>query len=220
MEKRLLSYPETEGLLGRYGLPLAQARLVRDSQAAAQAAQQLGLPVALKIVSPAQSHKSDAGLVVLGLDSPERVSAAASRLLEHASGLPLEGLLVQRMAPPGVEALVGVTQDPQFGPVLACGPGGVLVELLDEASLRMPPLTPWLAGGMLAETRLGRLLEGYRGRPAADREALTTLLCNVARLAVDLGPRLVSLDLNPVIVLPAGQGACVVDARVYLAKEV
>jgi acyl-CoA synthetase (NDP forming) len=132
----------------------------------------------------------------------------------------LEGLLVQQMAPGGVEVLAGVSQDAQFGPVVTFGAGGVLVELVEDVSVRLPPLSAWEAGRMLAETRVWRLLQGYRQYPPGDIPALTALLAALARLAVEERLTLVSLDLNPVFVLPAGQGLRVVDARAVVREEV
>jgi acetyltransferase len=130
------------------------------------------------------------------------------------SGAEVEGILVQEMAAAGVEVMAGLFCDPQFGPVLACGPGGVLVELMDEVALRLPPLSAEDARRMIAETRLARLLAGWRGRPPADVDALAGLLVKLSRLAVDTAGQLAALDLNPVIVLPQGQGVAIVDVRV------
>lgn len=216
---RLLGYQETETLLLQYGILLAPAHLVASSNEAVQAATSLGFPVALKLISPEQTHKTDAGLVVLNLSSTEAVLQAAEELLEKTGAMPVDGLLVQQMAVGGVETLVGVSLDPQFGPVVAFGAGGILVELLEDVSLRLPPLSAWEAGQMLEETRVWRLLQGYRKHPPADIPRLVDLLVRLARLAEEQGTRLVSLDLNPVLVLPEGQGLFVVDARVVIHEE-
>lgn len=219
MVERLLGYRETEGMLERYGIRLAPARLVASAPEAVEAAVEMGFPVALKLISPERTHKSDSGLVLLNLQTPQSVLEGTERLLEKTSAVSIEGLLVQKMAPRGVETLVGVSQDAQFGLVVAFGPGGTLVEWLDEISLRLPPLSAWDAVQMLRETRLWKLLQGYRHYPLADVERLVELLVRVARLAVEQGPGLVSLDLNPVIVLPAGQGLYLVDARAVVRQE-
>ncbi len=219
MVERLLGYRETEGMLERYGIRLAPARLVASAPEAVEAAVEMGFPVALKLISPERTHKSDSGLVLLNLQTPQSVLEGTERLLEKTSAVSIEGLLVQKMAPRGVETLVGVSQDAQFGLVVAFGPGGTLVEWLDEISLRLPPLSAWDAVQMLRETRLWKLLQGYRHYLLADVERLVELLVRVARLAVEQGPGLVSLDLNPVIVLPAGQGLYLVDARAVVRQE-
>lgn len=217
---RLLGYREIEALLGRYGIHLAPARLVASPAEAVEAAQELGFPVALKLISPEQTHKSDTGLVRLNLDNPAQVSREAQSLLDKASGLYIEGLLVQKMALRGVETLVGISQDAQFGPVVAFGPGGVLVEMLEDVSLRLPPFSSWEAEQMLADTRVWKLLQGYRQYPPADIRCLVQLLARVALLADEHRRDLVSLDLNPVIVLPDGQGLYLVDARAVVRQEI
>ncbi|MGH2544883.1 MAG: acetate--CoA ligase family protein [Ardenticatenaceae bacterium] len=212
----LVSYREGAALLEAYGIPLAPARLVNTAYEAALAASALGFPVALKAIAPELTHKSDAGLVRLNLDTAVGVRDTALALLHATAQHELEGLLVQRMAPAGVEMLVGLTADATFGPVLALGSGGVLVELLDDVVLRLPPLTPSQAAAMLRETRSWRLLQGFRGGPPASVAALVELLMQLSRLAVEQAARLLSLDLNPVIVLPDGQGVQVVDFRLTL----
>lgn len=220
MPERMLSYRETQTLLERYCIPLAPARLVQSPQAAVQAAGEIGYPAAVKVISPEQSHKSDAGLLALGLVDAPAVAAAAAGLLEKAAGLRTEGLLVQQMAPSGVEVLAGISRDAQFGPLVAFGAGGALVELLEDIALRLPPFSAWEAGRMLQETRVYRLLQGYRQHPPAHVERLAALLVALGRIALDEGDTLVSLDLNPVIVHPAGMGLSIVDARAVVSKEV
>ena len=209
-----LSSCQSLALLADYGIQMIESEMVQTAEQAAAAARRLGYPVALKALSPDFSHKSDAGLVRLNLADDAAVERVAVELLQPLFGHEREGLLVQRMASAGVEALVGVHEDAQFGPVMACGPGGIFVELLDEVALRLPPLNAEEARAIIEETRLGRLLAGVRGQPPADADALADLLVKLGRLAASEADRLVSLDLNPVIVLPAGQGVKVVDVRV------
>ena len=215
-ESRILPYAQAEQLLRRYEVPLAPAQLVQSPPEAADAARALGFPVALKAISAQATHKSDAGLLRLQLDDAGAVAAAAAELLEasRALGLGLEGLLVQVMAAQAVEMIAGIAWDEQFGPVLALGSGGILVELVDDAVLRLPPLTAAHARRMAAQTRSWPLLQGYRGRPAGDVAALAQLMVNLSHLAQGEAARLLSVDLNPVIVLPEGQGVQVVDVRV------
>ena len=213
IEVRFLPYLEAAALLRRYGIPLAPAHLVQSPSEALAAAAALGYPVALKAISAEATHKSDVGLLHLNLDDDEALLAAAAELLPLGRALSMEGLLVQAMVPPGVEMIAGVTHDDQFGPVLALGSGGILVELLEDVVLRLPPLRAAQARRMVEATRSWPLLQGFRSQPPADVPALVELLVNLSRLALAEGERLVSLDLNPVIVLAPGQGVQIVDLR-------
>lgn len=213
--RRMLAHGEVAQLLARAGITLIAAQEAADAEAAATAAQRLGLPVVLKGISARHSHKSDAGLVRVGLATADAVRDVAQHWLADPA-LGVTGLLVQRMAPPGVELLLGVENDPQFGPLLVAGPGGVLVELLNQTALRPAPVSAAEARSMLAETAAARLLAGVRGAPAADAGALVELMGSLGRLAAAT-PALRSLDINPVIVHP--QGLSIVDVRVEWQEE-
>ncbi|MEA3334296.1 MAG: acetate--CoA ligase family protein [Chloroflexota bacterium] len=215
---RLLSYQATAAILDAHQIPLAPARVVSTPSEAADAAIDLGLPVALKALSSDLTHKSDAGLVYLDLQTPGAVESAGRTLADKTSGVQLEGLLVQTMVAGGVEVIAGLSRDPQFSLVIMLGAGGVLVELLDDIVLRLPPLTSQQAGQMIREIRVWHLLSGYRGQPAADIPALAQLIVNLSDMAIRQADRLVSLDLNPVIVLPQGGGVQVVDARMLVRE--
>lgn len=212
-DEGLLSYAETTTLLSAYDIPLAPAQLVQTTDEAVIAARMLDFPVALKLISPAHTHKTEAGLVKLNLNDEERVREVANHLLE-ARDETREGLLVQKMIREGIEMIVGITHDAQFGPMIALGAGGVLVELLDDAQLRVPPLTLREANAMIHASCAARLLRGYRNRPPADIDALARMLVNVSRLAVERAHAIVELDLNPVLVL--ARGVVVVDARIVV----
>jgi acetyl coenzyme A synthetase (ADP forming)-like protein len=207
---------DVHGLLACHGLPLTPQRIARTPTAAARAAAQLGGPVALKAIVPGLLHKSDVGAVAIGLTSPTAVRRAAQEMRTTLTdnGHAPEGFLVQAMAPPGVELLVGATLDPLFGPVVACGAGGQTVELLHDVAVRLAPLTDRDAHEMLRELKTFPLLEGYRGKPPADLAALEDVVLRVGTL-VDAHPEIVELDCNPVIAGPAS--AIVVDARVRIA---
>ena len=170
--------------------------------------------MAIPALSATPVHKSDRGLVRLNRHNAQAVVSAAGDLLTLVPVADLDGLLVQKMVPGGVEVMAGVHVDPQFGPLVAFGLGGVWVELFDEVALRLPNLDAAQALAMIEETRAARLLAGYRGQPPADVMALADLLVNLSRLAVESAGKLVSLDLNPIMVLPQGRGVVVVDARV------
>ncbi len=229
---KMIGYLETAVLLQKQNIPLPPFQLVQTVAEAVAVAESLGYPVVLKAVSPDLSHKSDRGLVILGLQTAVSVQEAAKRLLEsedwqlgdmnsqlskgrgfRPKRLLLEGILVQGQAPSGVEMIVGIHHDLQFGGMVVLGSGGVLVELLDDAVLRLPPLTRQQALQMIKETASWRLLQGFRHYPPADVTALATLLVNISRLALAENGRIASLDLNPVIVHPAGEGVSVVDMR-------
>ena len=184
-------------------------------------AERMGFPLVAKAMVPGLIHKSDVGGVILGLESPDAVKAAARTLAERmrAIGRTLDGILLQREVRGGIEALVGVTTDPTFGPLVVCGLGGVLVELLRDVSFRLTPVTDANAAEMIAKLRASKLLDGYRGAPAGDRAALAAVIMRVSAL-VEVIPELLELDLNPVKVLVPGQGAIVVDGRMRVGPAV
>lgn len=181
-------------------------------------AERLGYPLVAKAISPDVLHKSDVGGVIMDLDSAATVAAAVDTLTERMRnlGARLDGILLQRQIPSGVEALVGVTTDPTFGPLVVCGLGGTLVELLRDVAFRLTPISDLDASEMLASLRASRLLDGYRGTLPADREALISVILRISALVESI-PELRELDLNPVKVLPPGQGAVVIDGRIRLA---
>jgi acyl-CoA synthetase (NDP forming) len=190
---------------------LADWRQAVTPEEAAAAAAELGGLVALKAVGPQVLHKSELGAVQLSL-GPQTVAAEARRMaaIQAAAGLEVTGFLVQQMVPKGVEMIVGVVQDPVFGPVVACGSGGTAVELMKDLSVRLPPLTGADAERMLHELATFPLLDGYRGGSRVDIAALKGLLLQVSALAEDL-PEVVELDLNPVVA--TSSGVVTVDAR-------
>ena len=208
---------DTWQLLRCYGLPMVEQRIVASARAAGMAARELGGPVAVKAIAADVLHKTEAGAVRLGV-SPTRVSAAAAEMSKQlaTSGHKPSAFAVQRMAPNGVEAFVGVVGDPLFGPVIACGAGGTMIELIKDVSVRIAPLTQGDASRMIRELKTYPLFEGYRGAPPADVRALEDVLLRVGAL-VDAHPEIVEMDLNPVIVLESG--ASVVDARIRVERR-
>ncbi|HEX4805343.1 MAG TPA: GNAT family N-acetyltransferase [Conexibacter sp.] len=205
---------DVAALLRCYGVPLAAQRIVASAAGVARAAAELGpAPVALKAIAPRLLHKSDVGGVALELSSPAAARRAAQEMRERlaAAGQTLEGWLVQAMAPPGQELLVGATSDPLFGPVVACGAGGRAVELLRDVAVRLTPVTDRDAREMVGSLAIAPLLRGARGEPPVDLPALEQVVLRVGAL-VDAHPEVAELDCNPVIAHPGG--AVVVDARV------
>jgi acyl-CoA synthetase (NDP forming) len=213
-----LTPEETRQLLACYDLRLVAQRVVADPAGAGSAAEDLGGRVALKGLVPGIVHKTELGAVRLGLEGTEAVRCAAEEMqaLLGAKGYSPSAFLVQEMAPEGVEMLVGLIQDPHFGPVVACGAGGVMVELLRDVSVRLAPLTRADATEMIQSLKTYPLLTGFRGRPACDVGMLEDALARVSALAADL-PQVAELDLNPIIVHP--DGAALVDARIRVAPS-
>jgi acyl-CoA synthetase (NDP forming)/GNAT superfamily N-acetyltransferase len=206
---------DVERLLGCWGIAVVPSRLVASAHAAGRAAADLGGPVALKAVAPDIVYKSDAGAVQLGLTGPTAVSRAAREMGDRLkdAGTPVERFQIQRMAPAGTELIVGAVRDPAFGPLVACGAGGIAVELLGDVQVRLAPLGPREADGMLHDLRSFPLLDGYRGRPPTDLDSLRELVMRVGALAAT-HPAVAEVDLTPVVA--AAEGALVVDARVRL----
>jgi acetyl coenzyme A synthetase (ADP forming)-like protein len=208
-----LSPSDVASLLSCYDLPLVDTRVVPDVDGAVAAAADLGTEVALKATASGLLHKTDAGGVRLGLTGPDEVRVAAAEIesaVEQA-GYPLAGLIVQPMAPTGVELIVGVVSDPSFGPVLACGAGGTLAELTRDVAVRITPISELDAREMIRSLRSFPLLDGYRGAPRCDVVAVQDVLLRVSAM-VEAHREIVELDCNPLIVQP--DGATIVDARV------
>jgi acetate---CoA ligase (ADP-forming) len=200
-------------LLDCYGLPLIATRIVAGADEAVSAAASFGVPVALKAIATGLIHKTDAGAVALGLGDDGSVRAGAEAIAGAVAktGHQLEGLIVQPMAAPGIELLVGVVHDESFGPVIACGAGGTSVELLRDVAVRITPLSDLDAQEMLGSLRSFPLLDGYRGAVKCDLPALQDVLLRLSAL-VEAHPEIVELDANPLVARP--DGALILDARV------
>jgi acyl-CoA synthetase (NDP forming) len=212
-----LTTEETRAVLGAMGLPLAPGGVARSADEAAALARGLGFPVAVKLASHEIVHKTEMGGVRLHLDGEPAVRRAFEEIrgrLESGGRLAaMEGVLVQPMVSGGTEVMVGVAQDPLFGPLIAVGLGGIHVEVLGDVCFRVTPLTDRDAAEMVRSIRGYRLFEGYRGHAPADVAALEEVLLRVSLLVEEV-PEVRELDLNPVFALPPGQGCRIVDARV------
>lgn len=217
------SVPDAGAVLRAFGLPLVASEVAASAGDARMAAERIGLPVAVKIASSDFPHKSDAGLVVLGVDTLDGVEQAAQSILDRArSTAPdaaIEGVEIQQMVSGGTEMIVGVTRDPTLGPAVMVGTGGVFTEVLADTAVRPLPLDETDAYEMIKSLKGFPLLDGARGRPPADVEALSEVVMSTANLATALGDRLTELDLNPVVVLDRGNGAVVVDHLMVLAES-
>jgi acyl-CoA synthetase (NDP forming) len=215
---RGVTFSETDSkrILACYGIAIPQEILARDPQHAALAAGRIGGPVAIKIVSADILHKTEAGGVRLGLSTPEDVREAAQNILASASHYApqarIDGISVQQMAPPGVEIVLGVKNDRQFGPLIAAGLGGVMVELLGDTAVRLAPVGDQVAHAMLGALKGQALLTGFRGKARADVEGLVDTICRLSELAHDLRDVIDQIDVNPVIA--ATSGVIAVDALI------
>jgi len=203
-----LSETDSKRLLACYGIAVPQEIVARDPEQAASAASKIGGPVAIKIVSPDILHKTEAGGVRLGLSTPENVREAAKTILasaaRYASQARIDGISVQQMAPAGVEIVLGVKNDRQFGPLVAVGLGGVMVELLGDTAVRLAPVDDATARAMLGSLKSRTLLTGFRGKPGVDIEGLVDTICRLSELAHDLKDVVDQIDVNPVIASQSG----------------
>ncbi|MEU1076896.1 MULTISPECIES: acetate--CoA ligase family protein [unclassified Streptomyces] len=211
-----LSEHAAKQLLRAYGIRVPREQLVTSAAAAVRAAGQVGYPVVMKASGTRLAHKTELGLVKVGLTSASQVRDAYRELTDIAryEGVELDGVLVCQMVARGVEMVVGVTHDALFGPTVTVGLGGVLVEVLGDAAVRVPPFGEEQARAMLGELRGRALLDGIRGGPPVDVDALVEVVLRVQRMALELGGDLAELDINPLMVLPRGQGAVALDALV------
>ncbi|MDJ0705666.1 MAG: acetate--CoA ligase family protein [Leptolyngbyaceae cyanobacterium MO_188.B28] len=211
-----LAPEEVQQVLSAFGLPTPTSTVVRSADKAVAAARQIGGAVVVKVVSPTVMHKSDVGGVVLDVQGDLAVKDAFLRVTEAVADD--QGALVQPLVQGGQEVLIGINRDASFGPLVAFGLGGVLVDLLESVALRLAPLTDQDADDLIRTVRGGKLLQGYRGQPPADVPAIKDALLRVSTMAEAL-PEVVEMDLNPVKVFAPGQGLMVVDARIRIGPH-
>lgn len=218
---RMLAEHEATDLLEAWGVPFVARRLARSADEAAAAAAAIGGRVVLKIASTDIPHKTEVGGVIVGVEGPDAVRAGYATLVERVGqarpDAAVEGVIVAAMAPDGVEAVIGVHRDPTFGPVVMVGLGGVLIEVLEDVAFRLAPFGVAEARRMIASLKGAKVFAGVRGAPPADVEALADLLARVSVFAAAEADRVDSVDLNPVRVLPAGQGVVALDALIVAA---
>ena len=211
-----LSETDSKRVLDCYGIAIPREILAGDPEQAVRASREIGGPVALKIVSPDILHKTEAGGVKLGLSTPQDVSAAAADILasakRYAPQARIDGVSVQQMVPPGIEIVLGVKNDRQFGPLVAAGLGGIMVELLGDTQVRLAPVDDQAARAMLASLRGHALLTGFRGKPGIDIDRLVDIICRLSELAHDLRDVIDQIDVNPVIA--SADGAIAADALI------
>lgn len=218
--RTILTEIESKQLLKEVGIDTTEIRLALSEDEAVSISQEIGFPVVLKIASPDISHKSDAGGVKVGLTGKEDVSRAYKEIMTSVKqkfpSAKIEGISVQNMARPGTEVIIGMTKDPQFGPVLMFGLGGVWVEVLKDVSFRIVPLARRDASEMIKEIKGYRLLEGYRGSEPANIDFLENMLLKVSDF-VEKTSMVKEMDINPIFVYK--DGAVAVDARVVIEES-
>jgi acetyltransferase len=214
---------EAWDILKAYGLKIPRSELAKTADEAVQLASEIGYPVVMKIASPDILHKTDVGGVKVGLESADQVRDAFDLMIYRTERFLPEaeiwGCQIQEMAPPGgLEVLIGMNRDPQFGPLVTFGLGGIYVEALKDVTFRVAPFTRIDAEAMLSEIRSKALLEGVRGKPAVDKEAIVDVLLRMGQMVQDF-PEIAEFDINPLIVYPKDQGALAIDMRLVLASE-
>jgi acetyltransferase len=214
-----LSPTQIADLLAYYGIKYAEVAEARTAEEAKAAAARLGFPVAVKLESPTITHKTDVGGVILNVNSEAEVEKAFNAIRRKLEKLGREkemtGVTIQQMVKGGIETIVGVTQDPSFGPLMMFGSGGIYAELIKDVTMKIHPITDLDAAEMIGAVKMARLFEGYRGSKPSDVPALQNLLLRVSAMVEDI-PEIAELDLNPVNVMPKGKGYRVIDARIML----
>jgi acyl-CoA synthetase (NDP forming) len=221
-KRGVLSYEDSRTLIGAYGISVPDGAMVPSVDEAAAVALRIGYPVVMKGQSPQIPHKTEAGLVHVNICHETALRETFSTIERNTEafdpGAQLEGILVQRMIPSdGVETIIGIFADPVFGPAVVFGLGGILVELLKDSTLQLPPVSRGEARMMISNLKGCKVLEGFRGRPRADTDALMTAIVQIGQLAHDFSGLIAALDINPLIVLPQGRGVVAADILVEMS---
>jgi acyl-CoA synthetase (NDP forming) len=215
--RKYLLESEAKTVCAEYGIPVTKFRVAKSEKEAVDFAEEMGYPIVLKVVSPDIIHKSDVGGVLVDLKYAKDIQKAYKQILQnvrkHKADARIVGVLVQEMAPPSTEVIVGAIKDPQFGPALMFGLGGIFVEVLKDVTFRVAPITESEALEMITEVKAYPLLKGYRNLPPADVEAIVRILMNTSQLVME-HQEIKELDLNPIMVYE--KGAKTVDARIIL----
>jgi len=222
-EPRALDEAQSKALLGAFGLPLAREVQAADAGAARAAAEEIGYPVVVKALSSDLPHKSEAGAIALNLADGDAVSAACDRIAANVAAFDrdakIDGFLVAEFVTGGTELALGLIRDPEMGPVVMFGSGGIMVELYKDVAFGRPGLGRAEAEAMIEATRAGRIIAGFRGAPALDREAVIEAILALGRFAGDAGALIAAVDVNPLLARPEGRGAVALDALVVLAAQ-
>jgi acetyltransferase len=221
-KKGTLTEEESKALLSRYHIPVTREKLASSQEEAQRLADDIGYPVAMKVVSPQILHKTEAQVIQLNVRNEKELEETYSLLLERAHNYnpsaEIKGVLIQEMVTGGTETIVGISCDPTFGLTVLFGMGGIYTELLKDVSLRLVPVSQEDAREMIREIKGYEILEGARGRPPGDVEGTATTIWKLSRLARDLGDLLAAVDINPLVVRQEGLGVKGVDALVVLKE--
>lgn len=219
-DHKVITEELSKSILEEYGVSVPDYALATSPKEAASAAKKMGFPLVMKVVSPQILHKTDVGGVKVGLQKPGEVKKTFTDMNKRLSGgdAEVKGILLEKMVPKGVELIVGVQNDPQFGPVIMVGMGGIMTEVMKDVAFRMLPITTSDAKSMLDELRGSVLLKGFRGSEAIDIKMLSKMLVKIGKMAVDNADYINSIDFNPVVVYP--KSYYVVDAKIILNKEI
>ncbi|OQX86857.1 acyl-CoA synthetase [candidate division KSB1 bacterium 4484_87] len=216
-----LTQQEANVILKHYGFPVLPSKLITDVKQIPDAGKEIGYPVVMKIMSPDIVHKFDAGGVILKIHSDEEARQAYEKILENAraykADAKIEGVLMEKMAGKGIEVILGAFKDPKFGPMVMFGLGGTFVEVMKDVSFRLAPMWKLSAERMIKTTKSYKLLQGVRGNPPSDIEAIQDCILRLSQLVTE-HPEIAELDMNPLIVYPEGQGCSVADSRILLKK--
>ena len=219
-DRKVIGEYESRLLLDAYGVPNVPGGLAKNPDEAVALAEQIGFPVVLKIVAEGLLHKSDAGGIVLNIQDGSTLRVAYNKLIEririNEPAAEIVGAMVEKMAAKGVETIVGMRRDVTFGPLMMFGMGGTMVELVKDIQFRVAPLSKADVHSMVAETLAGKLLNGYRGGPIADFDALYDAIVQLSHLAME-HPEVQEIEINPLIVYPEGMGVLAIDSRMILA---
>jgi acetyl-CoA synthetase (ADP-forming) len=215
--RKFLLEHEAKSVCMEYGIPVTKFKVAKTEAESLRFAEQIGYPVVLKIVSPDVIHKSDVGGVIVGLKTAKDVRNGYKQIVanvkKHKPNAKIIGIFVQEMAPSSTEVIVGAIKDPQFGPAIMFGLGGIFVEVLKDVTFRIAPLTRDEAHDMITEVKAYPLLKGYRNLPSVDIQSIVRILMNASKLVMD-HQEIKELDLNPIMVYE--KGAKTVDARIIL----
>ena len=216
-DRNFLYEHEAKALFALYDMPVTQIHVAPNEDDAVEAANRIGYPIVLKIVSPQILHKSDAGGVIVGVEDEQGIRDGFKKIVKNAKAYKADaeitGILVQEMAPKGTEIIVGSTTDPTFGPTLMFGLGGIFVEILKDVSFRVAPITELDSTEMIEEIKAVKILDGARGMPASHKPTIADILYKTSQMLMDC-PEIKELDMNPILAYP--DGARIVDGRIIL----
>jgi acyl-CoA synthetase (NDP forming) len=205
-------------IFSKIGIPFAKEELVSSPEEALVSARRIGYPIAMKVISPQISHKTEMKAVILNIRNDEELLSSYEKILKNATSngnIEIKGILVQEMVMGGVEVLLGMYRDPEIGPILTFGMGGIFVELMKDIAIRIPPLTTIMAEKLIQDIKGYDILMGFRGGGKVDIEALNKAITNFSRICPSLSPEITELEINPLMVLEEKRGVKIIDCRMH-----